>query len=308
LLLDMLALVRSGHYSPAVLSQLAAFRGEDNPNVWTALSMVLLALDKVVQGTPGNEQFRSFAEGLVSPAMDAAGWDPRPHDGHLDLIKRSTIVALVGRFSRRAADLDEARRRFDAFCADPTGPVGAAACPTEFRQTILQMALLEGGAEQYHALKAAYSKLQTDADRKHVMFALGHTSVPALRQQAMEWAISGAVKLQDFFYTLMSVSSSGSAGLAAAWEFYQANFVKLASMTSGTPSLMANTIIACCGGFSTAERAAEVEAFFAKNPLPANAKRLQQVLEGIRVSAAFGARLVEGGATTEQFWAQAASA
>ena len=33
------------------------------------------------------------------------------------------------------------------------------------------------------------------------MFALGYTPQASLQKASMDWALSGAVKLQDFFYT-----------------------------------------------------------------------------------------------------------
>ena len=60
---------------------------------------------------------------------------------------------------------------------------------------------------------------------------------------------SGAVKLQDFFYAIGSVSQSSPEGLELAWGFYQESFPKLKSMLAkASPSLMDAAIIYSVAG------------------------------------------------------------
>jgi puromycin-sensitive aminopeptidase len=53
-----------------------------------------------------------------------------------------------------------------------------------------------------------------------------------------------------------------------------------------SPSLMAAMVVSSIGRFCTAERAAEIEAFFAAHPLPSSARRISQALENMRSNSA----------------------
>ena len=51
--------------------------------------------------------------------------------------------------------------------------------------------------------------LEDNSERKHVMVSLGAISDLKLKKRTLDWTVSsGAVKLQDLFYAMRSVSSS----------------------------------------------------------------------------------------------------
>ena len=54
--------------------------------------------------------------------------------------------------------------------------------------------------------------------------------------QVLEWAISGAIKIQDFFYPVGSVAGSTKAAQLMTWEFYKENFAKISAMLGTSPS------------------------------------------------------------------------
>lgn len=58
-------------------------------------------------------------------------------------------------------------------------------------------------------------------------------------------------------------------------------------MGKASASLFDAVIVFSCGGFASLEKAAEIEAFFAANPMPQNKRKVEQTLEGIRTNAGF---------------------
>jgi len=56
------------------------------------------------------------------------------------------------------------------------------------------------------------------------------------------------------------------------------------------------------GSYATADKADEIEAFFAANPMPANARKVAQMVEGIRANASFLDSIVAAGTITTAFW------
>jgi hypothetical protein len=122
--------------------------------------------------------------------------------------------------------------------------------------------------KEYEELFGLFSRYTDNAERKQVMNALGASKDLKLKRRTLEWAISGAVLLQDFFYPILSVSSSSLEGLELAWGFFKENFAKVKDMLkSASPSLMSAVINYSCKGFSSEDKAADIEAFFKEHPL-----------------------------------------
>ena len=48
--------------------------------------------------------------------------------------------------------------------------------------------------------------------------------------RTLAWAVD-EVKLQDFFYPIVGVSSSGPEGAAIAWDYFKTNFAKVHAWT-----------------------------------------------------------------------------
>ena len=100
------------------------------------------------------------------------------------------------------------------------------------------------------------------------------------------------VKLQDFFYPMLSVAASGKAGMDLCWEFFQTRLPELqAKLKAASPSLMSAVISICCGGFTTSAKADELEKFFKANPMKGQARGVEQMLEKMRSAAGFAERL-----------------
>eukprot|EP00971_Amphidinium_carterae_P313450 6229101-Amphidinium_carterae.1 len=70
----------------------------------------------------------------------------------------------------------------------------------------------------------------------------------------------------------MGVSKS-KGGLELMWQFYKDEFHRIHDMAA---------INASCSGFSTLDKAKDIEEFFAKNPLPLSTRTIAQVLEATR--------------------------
>jgi puromycin-sensitive aminopeptidase len=64
-----------------------------------------------------------------------------------------------------------------------------------------------------------------------------------------------------------------------------------AKLATASPSLMDAAIVYSCGGFCSADKAADIEGFFEANKLPSSARKIGQTLERIRVHAKFLDRL-----------------
>ncbi len=135
------------------------------------------------------------------------------------------------------------------------------------------------------------------------MNSLGAAVSPELQLRTLDWAVkSGDVKLQDFFYPIGSVSSSVE-GCAVAWNYFRENLVFIKEkLSKASPSLMDAVIVNSVNKFCTQERAAEIEEFFAANPIPSSERRIGQVVENIRNTGSMLNRFRDSALVNPSFW------
>jgi len=172
------------------------------------------------------------------------------------------------------------------------------ALPSDMRVAVFKIVLKNGGKKEYDEVKGYFATASDNAEKKHVLNALGATKDEKLKMDTLDWTCGGEVKLQDFFYTLGSVHRSGPVGMQMTWRYFQDNFEKMKGMVGkASASLMDAVIVFSCGGFASEEKANEIEEFFKKNPMPQNQRKIDQMLEAMRTNGQFLARLqVELGA------------
>eukprot|EP01051_Picozoa_sp_SAG22_P019973 SAG22_NODE_3866_length_1493_cov_1.541607_1_plen_174_part_00 len=145
-----------------------------------------------------------------------------------------------------------------------------------------------GGAVEYASLMKLYEAATDNAERKHVFMALGAVPSTELKQKTLDWTIDGSIKLQDFFYPMAGVGGSGKLGSELAFSFFKDNFEKLKEMlAAASPSLMSAVIVYTCSFSASTSRADELEAFFKANPMPAQNRKVAQLLETMLTNAAF---------------------
>ncbi|CAE8642689.1 unnamed protein product, partial [Polarella glacialis] len=100
-----------------------------------------------------------------------------------------------------------------------------------------------------------------------------------LKKESLQWAISGEVKIQDFYIVMGSVSASSKAGLDMMWEFLKSDFDAIHGMVkNASPSIMDSVIGAATSGYCSAEKADEIEKFFEANnkKLSSNKRTISQ--------------------------------
>jgi hypothetical protein len=141
---------------------------------------------------------------LFAPAVENCftqlGWDAQPEDGHLTTMHRADIIGLLSRFSNSEEVLAEARARFAAVVDNVND---TKACPTDYRVAVFKMTMKQGDASTFEQLMDIYRRCDNNAQRKHVMHALGSAPTLALKTRVLDWTTT-EVKLQDFFYPILS--------------------------------------------------------------------------------------------------------
>ncbi|CAE8609670.1 unnamed protein product, partial [Polarella glacialis] len=181
----------------------------------------------------------------------------------------------------------------------------AQVLPDEYRVPIFQAVLKTGSASERTKLLDVYRKVVTNVDQKQVFQAIGFSPDMPLKKESLQWAISGEVKIQDFYIVMGSVSASSKAGLDMMWEFLKSDFDAIHGMVkNASPSIMDSVIGAATSGYCSAEKADEIEKFFEANnkKLSSNKRTISQVLEDIRTNAKFLGRALETDLVKPKFW------
>jgi puromycin-sensitive aminopeptidase len=170
LLLDSYALAKAG-LAPveSVVDVLKALEDADSSVVWDAISMILNALNSLMQtvGGPGYDAFIEFGKRFVLKTFAKVGWDGRPDDGHSQKLLRATVVNLLETFAFFDPDVaNEAKRRFDGHWEDPD------LLPTDYRSTVYRIVLKNGGIAEYEAILKSFYATEDNAIKKFA-FNLG---------------------------------------------------------------------------------------------------------------------------------------
>ena len=303
LLTDGYALVKAGKMKPEPLIKLLSnYTDEDSYIVWCGIAEVLGGLDTVTSDDPAmSSNFKSFAKKIVLGLYEKVGWEAKPTDGHLGVLLRGMMISLLGNFCYDDSAVSaEASRRFALFQQNHGDMLSL---PSDMRSSVFKIVLKNGGAKEYEEVKAYFGQATDNAERKHVLASLGHTPDPKLKNSILEWAISGEIKLQDFFYPMGSVRSSSREGRHIAWIFYKKNVKAIKTMIgNANSSLMDAAIVSCAGGFCSEEKANEIEQFFKLNPMPRCSRKIQQTVENMRANAKFLTLLQSSELSKAEFW------
>ncbi|KAL7428645.1 hypothetical protein ACHAXM_001361 [Skeletonema potamos] len=303
LLTDAYALVKAGKMQPeGLIKLLSNYKHEDNYIVWESISEILGGLDAVMLDDPVmSKNFEALAKKIVLGLLGEVGWEAKSDDGHLDVLLRGMMIGLLSTFCYDDASVaSEALKRFRAFQADHSD---MKSLPSDMRSSVFKIVLKNGGAKEFEEVKDYFDQASDNAERKHVLSSLGHAPDAKLKTATLEWAISGNIKLQDFFYPMGGVRSSSCEGRNIAWTFLKQNFSAINAMVgNANASLMDAVIVSCAGGFCSNEKADEIEAFFKANPVPRSSRKIQQTLENMRSNAKFFASLQNSDLKSAEFW------
>ena len=284
---DAYALVRAGMAAATTFLELAeAYRGEDDGTVWGDLAANLRGLETLIQDEPYHEQFSAFARGLFQGAAARVGWERRADEGHLDALKRSTLLAQAGAYGDPAV-IAEAQARFARYVHDP------ASVPPDLRGVVLGLAAQEGDSDTFELLWSLERQAQLQEEKMRFLGAVARFRDRGLLQENLGRALNPTeVRVQD---TVLLVGAIGANrhGRDLVWEFIKEHWPEL-DRRYGKGGFAITNLVSVTGSFTTLERAREVEEFFSANPAPSAARTIQQSLERIRLNHAWLERNSEG--------------
>ncbi len=271
---DTYALARAGLVSATQFLELArAYRNEREYGVWADLSTNIRGMDHLITQEPFYPQFQAFVRELVRPAAQAAGWEPKPGEGHLQVLLRSTVLSQMGALDD-SDTLQEAQSRFLRYLEEPSSLI------PDLKGVVYGMAAQAGDENTHETLRRLARDTDFQEEKVRLHMALSRFTQPDLLEKTLEMSLSDEVRSQDTVGLVSVVAGNNHGGTELAWEFIKDNWAEL-DRRYGEGGFAMMRLVSVAGGFTTPEARQEVEEFFQSHPTPAATRTIQQSLERI---------------------------
>jgi puromycin-sensitive aminopeptidase len=273
---DAYALSRAGLLPVTQFLSLArAYENEDDASVWSDLASNLRDIEVIIGNEPYHETFRTFGRGLFRPAAERMGWEPRPGEGHLDALLRSTVLSQAGGYGDNQF-LEQARERFEQYRRDPSS------LHPDVRGVVFSLAGQAGDETTYNQFWELERKAELQEEKIRLLLGLARFTQPELLYETLERALSSNVRSQDTI-TLVTAVAANLRGRELAWNFVKDKWAEFDRRYGGGGfGLM--RLVSICGNFADAEKLADVERFFQEHSAPAAERTIRQSLERIRLN------------------------
>jgi len=281
LLGDEWRMVRSGrHDVNSYLDLAAAWAGDQTPAVLDDIANRLGSIGAIADDDE-RTRFNEWIRRRFSPALAAVGLPGSATDSADQQAIRARLVGLLA----GAGDADVRRQSRELamrYLED------RAAVPPNLVRQVLRAAAADGGSdlyERYLARLNASTNQPEEYDR--FLTALVSFRDPAIITRTLDLALSPEVRSQDS-PALIGGLLGTPWGRDRAWLMIQERWQALSDklgVFQGIPG-----IVDALGSFCTTAKAAEIRAFFERNPVPAAARGLRQALERIDSCVALEAR------------------
>jgi len=277
---DTWAAVLSGATSASAFLNFAqGFNAETDLDVWMVLSRCLGHLDRLLAGE-ARQRYQERLRQLYRPALQRLGWEPRPGETSRDLELRGLLLRSLAVLARDAEAIAysravHARYLHDSSSVEPNIAAAVAAAVAAV-----------GTSDEYAVFLSRFKQAATPQEERRYQMLLA--SFPGEQEVAttLEMALHGDIRTQDAPYLVAQCMRHRDHGVMA-WRFVRDHWEE---MLRAYPN---NAIVRMLDGItalSSADVAAEIEAFFAQHAVPQGALTLQQHLEKLRVNVALHAR------------------
>ena len=273
---DAYALSRAGLLPITQFLELAgSYSGETDASVWSDLASNLRDIEQLIAGEPVHPTYQRFGRELFGPAARRAGWTPRPEDGHLDSLLRSTVLGQSGSYNDEET-LGQAGDLFRQYLENPD------AVHPDLRGVVFSLAAQAGDRTAYNQLWDLEERTSLQEEKIRLLLATSRFQDVGLLNETLERALSSRVRSQDTITVIGGVAANPR-GRQPAWEFVKNNWGEFDRRYGGGGfGLM--RLVSICSSFTTDEQRADVENFFAEHPAPAAERTIRQALERVRLN------------------------
>ena len=265
------ALMRSGRSGIGNYLDLAAVLHNDpNAGVIRNLAGAIGATDERIATPEDRNKLAAWVRQEFRPSYDRVK-EISPSDPVEKKQLRATLFGVLGEIGRDPQIIAQAKELTNKYIADQ-----ASVEPSLVRPAVM-IATENGDSHLFDQLQQL-SKTSNNPDVKiTALVALANFHNPVLVRRALDYATSGQVRNQDAIF-LFVVALRSRDTRQIAWDYIQKNWDKVhAQMTT----MMGGYLVQSTGSFCSAEKAQEVQTFFASHPVAAAQRAIQRATDSI---------------------------
>ena len=278
---DAWAAVVAGHMGIAEWFGLAsAFAQETELPVWLSLLQGFGWADRLLDAG-AREHYRAWVRGMVSPALERIGWEPREDERDLDRSLRGTLLsalAVLGADPNAQALAREIEAETRA--GEAVDPSLAAAS--------IGIIAAGGTVTEYETFLAARKAASTPQEQLRYLYALADFRDAVLLERTIGMVVTEEVRGQNVPGIVARSMANRDHG-ELAWRFVTQHWDEVVDR------IALSTVIYLAEGIrflTRPELVEQTQAFFAEHPIHQAALQLEQLLERQRVNAALRRRAV----------------
>ena len=223
---------------------------------------------------------KKFVLQLISPAIEAIGWDFKPDEDYLTGQLRALLISTAGSVEHPAT-VKTATERF-ASLRDGNN----AAVHPNLRLAIFRIAVQTGGRDAYDFVKETFLSTTSGETRELCLAAMGRVQDPALVREFLMFHFSDAVAMQDKHVGSTSLALNAKAR-PVLWEWLQANWTMVSGTLSGNTVAMDRYVRVTLKHMTTRQALEEMEMFFKDKDTTTFERSLPQIYDAVRGNAAY---------------------
>ena len=253
-----------------------AFREEADLSVWQRIIAGLTALDRIVEGD-GRAALHTRVRGLINPAYEKLGPEPRPEDSDRDRALRGVLFEALGVLGSNIDVQSRAHVILDIGALEPDPALVAAS---------VNIVAATGTSSDFDEFIRRMKNAPTPQEELRYLGALADFPDPDLIARLVRMTLTDEVRSQNAPLLLRRALSNRDAG-EIAWFFVSSEWE---AITTRLPSNSIARFLEGIRGLSRSGTAAEVMAFFETHEVPQGDKILAQHLERLEVNVALRQR------------------
>lgn len=276
---DAYALCRAGMIPATDFLAIAeAYKNEDNAPVCADLSSNMGGMETLVWEESFYNGFQAFSRSIMQETGRKIGWDPKPGEGHLDTLLRSTVLNHLGG-SDDEDTLREAAARFAVYQEDP------ANVSPDIRGLVFGLAAKQGDRATYDAMWELRAAATMQEEKVRFLYGLTGFEQQELLQETLDRALGDEIRAHDAV-SVIGLTAGNHQGRNLAWQFLKDNWAEL-DRRYGEGGFALMRLVSITSGFTTLEMREDVEKFFADNPARGAERTIRQSLERIQLNHAW---------------------
>ena len=199
---DAYALSRAGLLPITQFLELAgSYSGETDASVWGDLASNLRDIEQLIAGEAVHPAYQRFGRELFGPAARRAGWTPRPDDGHLDSLLRSTVLGQSGAYNDPET-LGQASDLFQRYLTDPES------VHPDLRGVVFSLAAQAGDRSTYDQLWGLEERTSLQEEKIRLLLAMCRFQDEGLLNDTLASSLSSRVRSQDTIFVVAGVAAN----------------------------------------------------------------------------------------------------